>query len=927
MATIRLLSFVIIIFVSLMSELAAAQAQTRPLDLQGEVKDQNGALVVGAKIGLTGASNFLRETTSDSAGRFRLSGLPEGSYTLQVEASGFNAEELAVELSSGRPLQRLNITLYPIVRETVNVGDDTTSAALDPESAAGTQILKEQAIAALPDDPDQLNEQLQQLAASSGSAPGQATVTVDGFLTGGRLPPKSAIREVRINPDLYSAEYDTPPYQGGRIEVYTKPGAGAFHGSGFFNFNDSRLNARDAFAPVRPHTNIRRYGLQLGGPISPQRAGFFLDFERRDINESEAVNAIILDANFLPSPFINNIATPKRLTIGSARADWQLNPSHTLVARVDFNLNRLSNQGAGAFDLPERAFHSNVTEQTVRVTETAVISPSMFNELRAGLTRQRTVQRAASDALTISVPGAFNAGGATAQAVTHNEWRVEIADNLSFTSKRHTLKFGAQLFGRIVKDERANNFNGTFLFGGSRAPQLDPQGQIVPGADGPVLVNISGLEQYRRTLLGLPGGVPTRFSLTRGDPSVAVNQWLAAGFVQDEWRWRPNLSLSLGLRYEGQTSPSDQASLAPRLGLAFSPDKQQHWVLRARAGIFYERIGEAVTLESLRLDGFRQQQIIIDAPAFPDPFTSATLNRAIPTVRRLDEALRPPASLQMRLELERQLPRGWKVSLSRSWASGWGLLRSRNINAPLVSAEFPDPLLAPRPFGLQENILQFESSGRLRGRVLSVFVNQPTNKRFNLHAGYLYFNFRTDTDNAFALPQSSYDLSGEWARPFWEIRHRLFLVGIVNLPRNLRAAVTLNAASGRPFNITTGRDNNGDGQFNDRPGIADASSPQAFITRFGALDPAAVNGTLPRNAGTNPRSATLDLNLSRTFKFGAQKGEADSPYQLTFNVRASNLLNRTNPLGLNGVLTSPFFGRANAAAPARRIELGLRFSF
>src|SRR5918912_2032035 len=104
MATIRLLSFVIIIFVSLMSELAAAQAQTRPLDLQGEVKDQNGALVVGAKIGLTGASNFLRETTSDSAGRFRLSGLPEGSYTLQVEASGFNAEELAVELSSGRPL-------------------------------------------------------------------------------------------------------------------------------------------------------------------------------------------------------------------------------------------------------------------------------------------------------------------------------------------------------------------------------------------------------------------------------------------------------------------------------------------------------------------------------------------------------------------------------------------------------------------------------------------------------------------------------------------------------------------------------------------------------------------------------------------------------------------------------------------------------
>jgi len=440
-------------------------------------------------------------------------------------------------------------------------------------------------------------------------------------------------------------------------------------------------------------------------------------------------------------------------------------------------------------------------------------------------------------------------------------------------------------------------------------------------------VNISGLEQYRRTLLGLAGGVPTRFSLARGNPALTVGQWLIAAFAQDEWRVRQHFLLSLGVRYEAQTTPTNLISLAPRVGIAFSPDKKKHWVLRARAGVFYDRIGDALTLEAHRLDGVRQQQIIIASPSFPNPFIGATSLDVIPIVRRLDEALRPPASLQLQIGFEHQLPRGWKIEVSHYWTYGSSSLRSRNINAPQIVAGV-DPLLAPRPLGIRENILQFESSGKIGGRVLFIGVNQSASKYFSLFIGYLNFDFRTNADTPFLLPQSSYDMSGEWARPFWQSRHRVFLVSTVNLPFKLRASVLFNAASGTPFNITTGRDNNGDSNFNDRPSVVDAANPQAIVTQFGALDPTAVNGTLSRNAGTNPPTTTLDLNLSRAFTFGKKVGATEGRYKLMLNARASNLLNHTNVIGgLNGVLASPFFGRANAAAPARRIEFGLRLSF
>jgi hypothetical protein len=281
----------------------------------------------------------------------------------------------------------------------------------------------------------------------------------------------------------------------------------------------------------------------------------------------------------------------------------------------------------------------------------------------------------------------------------------------------------------------------------------------------------------------------------------------------------------------------------------------------------------------------------------------------------------------MRLEVERQLPKGWRLSSSHSWTKGWHQLRSRNINAPIISVANPDPMTAPRPFGVAENILHFEASGQLKGRVFYIGVHQNSLKLFSLNAHYLNFDFKTDADSDFALPQSSYDLAGEWARPFWLARHQFFASASTELPWKLRLFALLNANSGRPFNITTGRDNNGDGNFNDRPGIASDDDPLAIATRFGSLDPNVTNGNLPRNLGTNPAAVTVSLNLSRTFVIGRKDGNGEGLFRLSTNVRANNLFNRSNLSGVSGVLNAPRFGLPTTANPPRRIEVGVRFSY
>ena len=466
----------------------------------------------------------------------------------------------------------------------------------------------------LPDDPEELEEQLQNLAASSGSAPGNALVTVDGFLNEGRLPSKSAIREVRVNPNLFSAQYNFPPFRGGRIEIITKPGSESLKGSAFFNFNDDALNARNTFAKTRAETQTKRYGFQVGAPIVKNKSGFFVDFEKRDVDESSTVNSIILNDNFQVTNFVANVPNPQRLLIGSIRNDWQIGKNHSLIFQYGFNSNKIDGLGIGGLSIPERGSNYKQTERTLRFSETAVINAKTVNEFRIGLTLRDTKITAVSDKPTISVAGSFTSGGADQQKFSFDETDIEINNNLITEVGKHIFKIGIQIFRYGTNELRRDNQNGTFFFGGR---------QIGNGLLSPTF--ISGLEQYRRALLSLPEGIPTRFSVNLGESFVSTTQWHFAGFIQDEWRLNKKVLISLGLRTESQTTPSDRIRFAPRLSIAFSPDKKQNWALRARTGVFYSRISDALFLSAGRLNGINQQRILIDNPAFPDPFLGGNL--------------------------------------------------------------------------------------------------------------------------------------------------------------------------------------------------------------------------------------------------------------------------------------------------------------
>ena len=913
--------------------LAAAQVRSEKKTggtVEGIVKDQIGDIVVGAQATLKNNQGLDLAITANERGEFKFSGLGPGIYTLAVTYQGFAPDESTVEIGADKALVRKIVVLKPTVAETLVIEERDKVVALDPDKAVGSQILKKEDLEALPDDPDQFHEQLQLLATSSGSAPGQATVTVDGFTEEGRIPPKSAIREVRINPDLFSAEYDKAPYRGGRIEIITQPGAISYNGSAFFAHNDSALNARDAFAATKPHTNTSRYGFEFGGPIVKNKIGFLLDFEGRDINESVPVSAVVLDASFNPTPFSANISDPKRLLIGSARVDWQVNPKSSLTFRYDINDDTLKNQGVGGFALADRAYNTDIRENTFRISETTALSPKTLNEVRAGITFFRTTSQAATTSPALDVLGFFSSGGNSLQLQQQDGTRVEIADNLSYILKKHRIKSGVQVFGRNIHDSNRSNFNGEFLFGGGVAEELDSKGNPVPGT----MINITGLEQYRRALLGLPGGTASKYIITKGIPYAKTNQWNGALFTQDEWSIRKNALLSLGLRYEAQSNPTDRGSIAPRLGFAYSPDSKSAWVLRARVGMFYDRIPFTVPLDAAHLNGSNQLQILVPSAPYPDPLAGGVVDTLSPTIREISRDIESPVSFQWQVGFEHQLPHGWKVEMSQSFSRSWHSLLSRNINAPIVT-DGVDPTTAPRPFGTNNNIFAFESSGRVKGEVLYVGVSQTKSRRLNLYSGYLYFNFHNTTDSSTTQPQYSYNVDAEWSRPTWMARHRMFAVLLLNMPWKLRASTNLSIASGTPFNITTGIDNNGDGVFTDRPDLVSSSFAGAIVTRFGTFNPNVVNGDLSRNFGTNPARVNLDLDLSRTFALTKSQSSAAGPgsrgtdreYRLTVDVRATNILNYTNVVGLSGVLNSPFFGRANIALPARHIETGLRFSF
>ena len=876
-----------------------ASAQQRNGSLRGQVLDELGGAIVGATVTAIDSGGVEKSTVTNDAGNYTISGLAPGKYTLRAINAGFAMYENAeVEVVAGKT-EQLNVTLKVAIEEQkVTIAADSRELSVEPENNAGAVVLKGEDIDALPDDPDDLAAALQALAGPS-AGPNGGQIFVDGF-TGGRLPPRASIREVRINSNPFSAEFDRLGF--GRIEILTRPGTDRYRGQVSFNFNDDALNARNPFAATRPPIQTRQYGGNFGGPIKKGKASFFVDFDKRDVDDETLIVAKVLDENNNIVDFRDTFAVPSRRTSFSPRVDFQINQNHTLVARYNYaKTTRI--QGVGGFQLPSRAYDSENAEQSIQLTETAVINKTIINETRFEFEHNTNGQNADNSIPTLEVQEAFTGGGAQV-GQSHNDtndW--ELSNNTTFVKGQHSIKFGGRFRSVDINQFSPANFGGTYtFFGGSFAPNLNANGDAIGGVD-----IVSSIERYRRTLVLLEqgrnpadvrllGGGATQFRLSDGNPETEVSQWDIGGYFQDDWKLRPNFTLSLGLRYENQKNIDSNFNFGPRLGFAWSPGGQQaKTVIRGGYGVFYERVSESLTMNATRLNGINQQQFTVQNPDFFPliPTPEQLLAFAVPgTVYRLADNLQAPYTLQSVISVERQLP--YNITLATSYINIRTLhvLRTRPLNAPLPGTFIPGvPGSGVRPLNCADfippdinpatrcNIFEYESSGRYNQNQFIVNLNSRFHRNITMNAYYVFAKANADADGVGSLPANPYDFSTEYGRASGDIRHRFVMTGNIRAPWGISLNPFVIVQSGRPFNITLGRDINGDTFNTERPAFAPAGvncddRANFKCTPFGNFKLTFAPGDvmIPRNFGEGPGSTTVNVRVSKTWSFGSEGG-------------------------------------------------------
>jgi hypothetical protein len=883
--------------------------------IRGQVIDPAGASIPGAVVSVNDGHGTSRSGTADVRGEYVLANLPAGAYTVRASAKGFApVERTEIAVASGAT-QKLDLLLsLATSNQSVTVSDSSQAIQVDPAANADALVMRGSDLDALSDDPDDLAADLAALA-GPGAGPNGGQIYIDGF-TGGRLPAKSSIREVRINQNPFSAQYDRIGM--GRVEVFTKPGSDDFHGVIQTHEGSDIFNARNPFTPVKPAW--QRLGLEgeVSGPIG-KKTSFFVDYEVRKWTENTFVNALTLDNNLEVTPVSQAVLTPRRDTEDNVKFDRQLSKDQTLTLRYTFARMAIDNQGASGFSLPDRVYNYRDGENTVQLAETGVYGPHTVNETRARYSRLRTTQRGNADLPTTTVLDAFTGGGPPLTLSYTNQDRIELQNMTTVTHGFHLIRWGGRLRGVDLRDQDTTNYTGTFTF--------------------------SSLDSYRTTLMGqragwssqqirAAGGGASQFSIAAGNPLASLSQFDAGLFVLDDWRARPNLTVSLGLRYEAQTRIGDHRDIGPRVGVAWGltpKGKTPKTVIRAGIGLFYDRVSETLSLDALRRDGVHQQQFVLDAPDFFPvvPSLNQLLTSRVPqAVRRMDGNIRAPYMAQVGLGVERQLPKNLVLAVNYLHSRGWHSPRSRAI-APTGNVPAPD-LTA---------VYLYEASGIFKQDQLITSLAARVNSRISFNGSYTLGKANSDTDGPGTFPADSHDLHPEYGRAGFDVRHRVQFSGSFALRWGLRLSPMLVATSTRPFNITIGRDLNGDTIFTDRPAFAtDLTRPSAVRTAFGAFDLAPVPGQviIPRNYGVGPALVSLNLRVAKTFKLGKEVKLKRDPMELTFTALSRNLLNHPNLALPNGNLSSSYFdestalvsgGGGNSASGSRRIEFQCRLAF
>jgi hypothetical protein len=863
---------------------ARPAAQTRPTGtLRIVVHDPSGAVIPNAAVVVTGTEPATQHllvpaVSTDGQGVATAVNVQVGRYAVTVTFPGFESRTIPdVRVRAGDNRREVTLSIAKVA-ESIAVGRDAATAASDPKSERFSNVLSKDQIEALPDDPDEMEQVLKDMA-----GPG-ATIRVDGF-RGGKLPPKSQIRSIRFSSAMFGAENHSAGHT--FIDIATQPGQGPMRGSMDVSFRDGGLNARNAFQSVKGPEQTQQYNLTLSGTLRKDRTSFSLSAGAASIYDSAYIFAAV------PGRSVNApVRRPSDRTNVNLRVDHALSKAHTLRGSFQQNDNDLRNLGVGSFDLEDRAFTRTSSDSVFRLSESGPLARLWFAESRLQIRRASSDSVSGVDAPTVRVLDAFTSGGAQL-AGGRRSTEIEYATDVDYATRGHALRMGTLIEGGLYRSDSRTNYLGTYTF--------------------------PSLADYE-------AGRPATYSVRSGNPLVEYSEWQGAFYIQDDWRARKNLTVNAGVRQEFQTHLPDHWNLAPRGGITWSPFKHGKTTIRAGGGLFSEWLDADTYEQTLRVDGTRQQDLVIVNPGYPDPFSGGLSQQVLPPGKfMLADNLVLPRRVLGLVALTQQISQTLGLNLTYSHTNGWDRLRGRNVNAP-VNGVRPDPALG--------NVTQVESTATLRVDSINAGLNisMPRRRAF-LFANYSFNRQLSDADGAFSLPANSYDLAAEWGRVGTVPRHVASAVMNTNLTKALRLGVSASARAGLPYNMTTGRDDNGDTVFNDRP----AGVGRNTLTSHGMWDMAA-RVTYAFGFGERPPSTGAGggpMIMIRSVGGGAGDllgglgggGAENKRIRVELFASASNLFNIVNPAGYSGVMTSPFFRQPTAAGPARKIDVGMKIGF
>lgn len=835
--------------------LTAAVAAEPSLKIAGTVADPSGAAIGGALVELSGMGEpVLAET--DAGGRFVLIAAAPGDYLLSVVAEDF--EPCSIALSVTQPMEELACVLQLAAQTTtveVSAADPATDTTDPARNADRVEITREE-LQLLPALDGDLLAAVGGMLDGDGFGGSGGGLVVDGMETAELGVSPSAIQEIRINKDPYSAEFSRPG--NARIEVITKKGAENLHGQLNLRIRNHLLDARNAFADVRP--DQRRFGIEgnLVGPIGAGgRHSFVLSGEHDRDREAKTVFATT------PSGIRRDaVLAPDVETEASARWDFHPNYENAFSLRYEFEHRTERNNGVGGFALPEVGSDGEDFENKIYWRYRRVLGPTSLLSWSGRVGRETVRDWSLNDGSRVIVGGAFSAGGAQRDS-RQVELYGESSAIFSHEKGRHMIRTGVLL--RDLERTRftdRNNFGGTFRFA---------------------------------TLEDFAAGRPLSYSFRAGDPTLAFWNVAVAGFVQDNIRLNERSTLALGLRYDRQNYAADPDNFAPRASFAIGLGEERRTTIRVGGGIFYDNIDEDAYEDRLRFNGVRVLDVLVRNPSYPEPGARSEADGAVPpNLVTWAPRLATPYVAQYSASVERRLTK--RLVWTANWTNsvGVGLLRSRDLNAPL-------PGSAIRPDGSVGIHRRLESSARSERYGVNTQVRGRLAKFFQGTARYSWGRAMSDRAGDDDLPADSRDLSREWGPAGFDRRHRLDLIGSVNVREWFQMGVIFEADSATPYTLTTGLDDNADGLTGDRPvGVG-------------------------RNTERGEASRELDVRLSRSFAAPALGG--DEPTRLALTLDAFNILNTVNLRGFVGNMSSPLFGQATSAGSARRLQAGLRWSF